>query len=685
LLLLGGCDDAAPLDTPDSGEPAACSEPALPVAPMPADPPGGAHRPDPATDTLVLYELQVRSANACDPGLGSEAQRAACAAKPAPRVVYRAVDSSCPDLDRLERIRLGTLQDLAAPTADPTEGITLRYISEQVGANAVWLMPPFPNNAQVALPNACDNIGSPYAVTDYLHLSGMIDTACIEQGRDEYSDPPCWAGGGFDAVIDEANRRGVRVMLDVAFNHFGHNYRPYDIAGRRRLEPLIEAGDVAALDDFGATLDPALLESTVLDTEEQLDALVAADAEASALYDALVAACPGRSAAWRLRAWAAFAMATGAERAAFDCSGETLEAWLPAFYQGADRQNPSTGGDFYSGDWRDVKFLYHHVETPGRLAEALRVREYLFRVLNHWVSRGVTGFRLDHTTDAANGLSPGFWRYVIAKVRYYAALRGQPSPVFVAEEFFDQAGMAQVADMMTEGFLFDMNGRGGAVKDAAHVARVLTHTERFGGSVRVLTHLENHDELRLLDGTGFDFDTGAGFWVLGASTWSTPMLLAGQEYGERARLEFRRSSLLPMRFDPAAMRGWQERVARYRGAIEARNSEELRALRSRGLRVLRGPGGASTGNVFAMARWTSDRQGLVAVYNLWPASSQARFSLPADVAGAMGLDPCGSYRLVAADASSELVSCRPLAEYANGFTVWMSAPVRWAWAIPERC
>jgi hypothetical protein len=86
-----------------------------------------------------------------------------------------------------------------------------------------------------------------------------------------------------------------------------------------------------------------------------------------------------------------------------------------------------------------------------------------------------------------------------------------------------------------------------------------------------------------------------------------------------------------------------------------------------------------------MARWTSDRQGLVAFYNLWPASSQARFSLPADVAGAMGLDPCGSYRLVAADASSELVSCRPLAEYANGFTVWMSAPVRWAWAIPERC
>lgn len=59
----------------------------------------------------ILYELQVRSANACDPTVGSPEQKAACDAKAAnksaPKVKYMAEGMSCKDLDRLHRIRLG--------------------------------------------------------------------------------------------------------------------------------------------------------------------------------------------------------------------------------------------------------------------------------------------------------------------------------------------------------------------------------------------------------------------------------------------------------------------------------------------------------------------------------------------------------------------------------------------------
>ena len=75
--------------------------------------PSSPNPPDSRAVDLVLYELQVRSANACDPDVGSDAQRAACQARPHPRYSYRGEGSSCSTVGDLERIRLGTLDDLA--------------------------------------------------------------------------------------------------------------------------------------------------------------------------------------------------------------------------------------------------------------------------------------------------------------------------------------------------------------------------------------------------------------------------------------------------------------------------------------------------------------------------------------------------------------------------------------------
>jgi hypothetical protein len=87
----------------------------------------------------------------------------------------------------------------------------------------------------------------------------------------------------------------------------------------------------------------------------------------------------------------------------------------------------------------------------------------------------VDGFRLDHTTDADSGIFADEWDYIISKVDYYAC----------------------------------------------HVERAVANGDRFGGHTYVMTALETHDELRLLQGTGFNLWTGAGFWGIGATTWST--------------------------------------------------------------------------------------------------------------------------------------------------------------------
>jgi hypothetical protein len=304
--LLAACD-AAP-----SG--ATCPGPDCPGCPGPDCGPTQAQKADdyvnqqganPAAGGLVLYEVQVRAANACRADTGSQAQRQACAARVAPAVSYHAEGLSCDELDYLQDIRLGTLDDLLEEFTDQRQGITLRYIKQRVGANTVWLMPLFPNNDAWSIPAACDNLGSPYAVRDYLHAAGTLSAACVEAGRDEYSDSPCWGNDTLDQVIREAHRLGLRVMLDVAFNHFGHNYRMYDYVDYTPTRALLEAGeDLDRLWDFEATQEPALLQPELLERESQLEELTARDVAAADDLATLDQRCPGLSGDERVRAFA---------------------------------------------------------------------------------------------------------------------------------------------------------------------------------------------------------------------------------------------------------------------------------------------------------------------------------------------------------------------------------------------
>jgi hypothetical protein len=639
-----------------------------------------------AAGSMILYELQVRTANACRPDVGSQTQQAACAAKPAPKVSYRAQGLSCPTIDDLQKIKLGTLDDLMEDTADYRAGITLRYVKERVGASTVWLMPLFPNNDTWSLPDACDNLGSPYAVRDYMHASGMISRKCIAAGRDEHDDVKCWANDEVDRVVQQAHARGLKVMLDVALNHFGHNYMMYDYESFRPVRDRATGGeDLSKLWDFNATYEDALVHPAILDTEERLKALSPA-----ALAD-VQHKCPQLSGDQLVRAVHAWREAFDYERASFTCDpGKNfLEFQAPGFYLGQKAFDPAQHvGDNFTNNWVDVKFLFHHEENVTHQWEFAREREYLFRILNWWTSRGVDGFRLDHTTDPQSGMGSNEWKYLTNKVSFYAQKRGQGRPVFLAEEFGDQMEMNKVVDIMTEGYVGDMNGRSGVTKDTAHVESVLENMNRFNGHVFTMTALETHDEKRLLDGTGFDIWTGAGFWGIGATWRSTPMMLMGQELGETWGLGFKRSDFVRSRFvgtdqyNPAG----DALVGYYHALASARLDNANRALLQPNHYYLRTKdGNAPDGRIFAAAKWSDDSNVVFVFHNLWAQDVAQTYFIPPDLAGKIHMDDGQKYRLVDAISGQQKGDCKSGADLKWSIYVAMDKGTRAQWLRLETC
>lgn len=651
----------------------------------------------------VLYEVQVRSANACRVDTGADWQREACAQRTAPEIPYRAEGMSCGNIDELNAIRLGTLDDMLENTSDYRQGITVQYINERVGANTIWLMPLFPNNDTWSIPDACDNLGSPYAVRDYFHARGTLSRQCILDGRDEYSDEPCWGNQELEAVIGEAHRRGMMVILDLALNHFGHNYMMYDTMNFDSVRERIANGEAtyeglqAALWDFEGSFEDTLLHPEILDTPEELEGLVASNSWHQQNLDAMLERCPDLEDQLLVRSYNMWRVALDHERdlwgtEAFPCDGEGntyLEWAVPGFYLGTDHWSPSTHlGDNFTNEWRDVKFLFHHEGNRDHSHEFFRQREYLFRILNYWVSRGVDGFRLDHTTDHDGGMGSAEWDYILSKVDFYAWRRGQHRPVYLAEEFHDQMGMDRVVDIMTEGYVGDMCGRNGRTKDTSHVERVLDNMWRFSGETYVMSALETHDEHRLTDGTGFNTWTGAGFWGIGAAMRSTPMLLMGQEFGEPWGLGFRRSDFIRSRFEGSGNDNEQgdALVDYYHEMITSRLDASTRALLYPNhwfLRTREDDG--IDERIFAVARWSGDGNVVFIFHNLWEQDVAQSYYIPSELADTLWISDSRSYRLVDVISGQTMEPCRNGADLKWDFYVSMDAGTRMQWLRLEIC
>ena len=451
----------------------------------------------------------------------------------------------------------------------------------------------------------------------------------------------------------------MKVMLDVAFNHFGHDYTMYDYGDYTPVRERVAQGqDLNGLWNFDATYEENLVHPILLDTEATLTTLSGQSTFHANNLAALQKACPNLQGDSLVRAYNMWREGFDWDRAAIDCNALWLEYEDPGFYLGAVNTEPSThlGDNFVNSSWPDVKFLFHHEENTAHEDEFARVREYLFRVMNYWTSRGVDAFRLDHTTDYNSGLGPNEWKYIFTKNDYYAAKRGQPNPVYLAEEFSDEMGMSKVADVMTEGYVGDMCGRNGVTKDAARVNYVVSNMDRFQGHTYVMTALETHDEERLLDGTGFDIWTGAGFWGIGAATRSTPMMLMGQESGEPDQLGFRRSDYLRSRFVGTSEYSAEGATlaAYYKTFITSRLANENRALVAPHYSFLMTKDGNDVDSrIFAMAKWSDDGNVVFVFHNLWEVDVAQDYYIDDDIAGQMSLSDSLQYRLVDAISGQE--------------------------------
>lgn len=714
--------------------------------------PMGPHELNAAAGSSVLYEVQVRSANACRTDSGSFAQRDACARKISPPAKYRAGDQlakKCGStLSYLNDIKGGTLDDMLAPTTDYKTGITLKYIHDQVGANTVWLMPLFANNMQVNIPDPCDNLGSPYAVRDYMHAAGSLSQVCIMKKTDEYTgdetnQTPCWGTASLDSVIRQAHKYNMKVMLDVAFNHFGHDYLYYDYAQYMPIDQKIQywsrshmTGDQIAgmFWDFKSTFEQNLVNPVILDNEAQLNALAASDVTTGKLLKDIQTKCPLITGDRLVRTFGMWKTMLGWERAQFKCDTPSyLEYAVPGFYMGAVDGNPLPHpsrhlGDNFSNNWTDVKFAYHHeyhnTSDPARgdyYNAFARNREYFFRVLNFWVSRGVDGFRLDHASDLDSGIWANEWKYIFDKVNYYQWVRqAKPAsftkPIFLAEDFDHNTVSNYVFDTMTEGYvhqLLDPNSFGKADdghKDAGHVERSLSAGDRFNGWSYVMRALETHDEKRLLDpNTGLDWYTGAGFYSLGVASRGTPMMLMGQEFGEPYGLGFRRSDYLRSRFegDNGYNAAAPNLIDLYRKVNQVRRDPKNRSLGSQYHYYLRTQSGNDVDQrIFAQVKW-SDNPRFKPIFtfnnlwNVWDSSGQVQpvaqtYYLPPNIGAQMQLDDNTQYKLVDimheksrpyphAGALDKVGSCRSGKDIKWSLYVKLDPGTRMQWMRLEKC
>ncbi len=586
-----------------------------------------------AAGDWILYELQVRSANACLPASGG----AACSAKTKPNFTY--YGPGCSSLSQLQSISKGTLDDLLVSSAKPsrTAGITLQYIQDVVGANAVWLMPLFPHNFQYDLPDACDDLGSPYAVRDYYHTRGSLAARCVKTGTDEWSSTPCYGDAELKKVIAAAHGKGMKIMLDLAFNHLGHEYQFYDYASAKPVRELLAANK--NLWDFTATYDAALLKPEIVDTPSEVPA------SGYTQIKTLCGSAPKNQET--VRRWLMWREGFDWERQQMSCKNPASLEWqLPGFYLGADATNPSKKlGDNFTNNWKDVKFLYNNEYNLAKQWEFIRTREFAFRVVNYYLAMGVDGFRLDH----ANGLTENEWRYIFRKAKFYQAKRGGAVPVFLSESFHDIESLNRVFDVLTEGYHHDItHGK----RDTSYIETLLfdNRTAFLKDLSYVLLNLENHDEGRLLkDTTGFDIWRGATFYALAAASRGTLMLLGGQEWGEPWDLGFRKSDYLRGRFPSEA--NWQPQgdalTDLYKKIHKARSAPENVALRKGKYYFLRTDQGTVKDQLFAMVKYMPDCSNtLFTFFSLWVTDVEATYAVPPDLASKICLQDGATYKLV---------------------------------------
>lgn len=382
----------------------------------------------------------------------------------------------------------GTFADLMeSGTVDEDGKYTLEHIAS-LGKTDLWLQPPFLRSRIGKHP--ADDAGSPYATKDYFSIDPEYARAAHDLSGEAARNA---ALGEFDAFVTRAHEMDIKVHLDIALNHVGHNYEfrdlfvRYDEAGRRFAE--------VRRNDFG----------NIAIDEQHLDLMRARLADPE-LPDYAEYVAPHL-----------FASRSDRPEGAADAADTQFGGW---------------------GEWRDTKQLNHGARWGVQRHMTPEVQEtldYLVRVMSYWaIEHDVDGFRIDHLT----GMGPPFLEYVLNKVQAEVD-RATPGKVlhFMGEDFNNARYLTPFVDTLQGGWFHELN----RVRTPADLRHVFDSPDFR----RSLVNLDSHDEPRFFNAWGDDWQGATRMGALLELMGGTTMQVAGTELGERQQLPFKQYRSLP--------------------------------------------------------------------------------------------------------------------------------------------
>ena len=451
-----------------------------------------------------------------------------------------------------------TLEDFTDHDRDDFNPFQLGYVKQTLEFNTLWMMPIFPitnqqwdTNQQQWVANFSP--GSPYATRNYWAVNEMLTD----------SNDQSTALKEFEYLVDRAEKLGLNVFLDVAFNHAGRDV----VYGQGAVDLQL--------------IQPA-------DRDKQI-----------ALAHPVWCSKAGQN--YRQHAGSTSEMATYAP---VDRLGE--HSWYDAgvdwFFGDYASLGPKPGrGDTSQGGAEDERdLLYTDLDPAGGYDfEVENVWKYFAYVLPYWLKQ--TTNQLDGIrADFAQGLPPQAWEYIINKTR-----QQKWDIVFLAEALDPDAVRYRVNryfDVLTtvDHWLYRSND---------------VTMSQLVNSLEAEAALYGYNALIMHNGTSHDEEGNSNVWLMtaryavAASMYGTPMIYMTQPLGIAQKVDFKKTwQNLKSSWENAPTHVFTV----YQRLNQAR--QENAALRSTNQYFLHKQfGGGFNENIFSVARWKDDNLVLVFV------------------------------------------------------------------------
>jgi hypothetical protein len=443
----------------------------------------------------------------------------------------------------------------------------LGHVREELGFNALWLMPVFPitrwrwdlEQWQWA---GNDHPGSPYSTRDYWSINPWLADDGTS-GR---------AMQLFVQLVSEADRAGLDVFIDAAFNHAGRDV----VYGAGAIElglcsPSEQDSWIREVRPTWCTRGTEFLDGVAIPHYRER----ASDGFSCAIW----------APADRLNehVW---------DDANVDWFFGDYSSLGPKAWGARDPEGKPVRVDDRRGGAEDERDLYF--TDLGGDQETVRLWEYFAHILPYWLGRTsnqLAGIR----ADFAQGLPNQLWEYIINRCR-----KVRWDFVFLAEVLDPdtvQYRLNRVFDVLTtkDHHLY----RDSNLTAPQIIGSLEAEARILGPGALVMHNGTSHDEAGNSDRWAM-----VGRYAVAAGIYGVPMVFMGQPLGLYDKLPFRQSwaDMYHAWIAPDAER---ERVAdMYRRINAARDAAP--ELRSPARYFLNQQGGGIHDTIFAVARWISD-------------------------------------------------------------------------------